>query len=370
MVAVDRSRVIDTFLDLCALRSPSYEEGPVRDYVRVALDAIGVPVSEDARGNLYARLNGVSHLEPLFLCSHMDTVPVPEGPAVTPRRSGGTIRSGGSTILGGDDKQGVAAALEMARLAMAHPGVGRGIDLVFTVEEEVGSLGSRDIDSERIRARQGYNLDGETPPGTAIHRAPRKARYIATVRGRSTHAALDPEGGINAIAAAAAIISRLPLGAPDRHSTANVGTITGGRQTNVVPGETTFTGEIRSFDAPAFAALRERTEAVAREAAAAAGASVSVEWEEVYDRYEVSPGEPCVQWFDAAVRAAGLTPSLLTSRGGGDANQLNNKGLRCVVFGLGMHEIHSVEEYVDEAEYLTAVELLASIVFPPAAAVS
>lgn len=364
MVAIDRERVLTTLVELCRLRSPSFEEGPVRRYIGEVAEELGLPVSEDQRGNLYLRLEGAPDLDPIFLCAHMDTVPVPAGAPIEVLRTGGRISSDGTTILGGDDKQGVAAALEMVRLAVENPGRSRGLDVIFTVEEEMGSLGSRDIEPERLRARQGYNLDGETPPGSAVSRAPRKARYTATVRGRSTHAALDPEGGINAIVVAARIIARLPLGAPDEHSTSNVGTITGGRQTNVVPGEAIFTGEIRSFDAAALEALRDRTEAVATEVASAAGASVSIEWEETYDRYDVAPDEPCVRWFGEACRAAGLNPRLLTSRGGGDANQLNNMGLRCIVFGLGMHEIHSVDEFVEEAEYLAAVELLASIVFP------
>lgn len=367
---IDREAVIGTLVELCEIRSPSFEEGPVRDYLRSAVETLGLKVSEDSRGNLYIRVDGNPDLEPIFLVAHMDTVPVPEGVPVRVVRAEGRIAGDGTTILGGDDKQGVAAALEMLRIAVEHPGSGRGLDVVFTVEEEMGSLGSRDIEPDRIRARQGYNLDGETAPAAAISRAPRKARYTATVTGRSSHAALDPDGGINAILVASQIIAALPLGAPDQYSTSNVGTIVGGRQTNVVPDQLRFTGEIRSFDAHAFERLREKTESTAQTIALAAGARVSFDWEETYDRYEVGPQEPCVRWFAEACRNTGLDPQFLSSRGGGDANQLNSKGLRCIVFGLGMHEIHSINEYVVEDEYLRAVDLLASIVFPDAVAIS
>jgi tripeptide aminopeptidase len=362
--AVDRERVLTTLIDLCEIRSPSFSETPVREYVRSAIMSLGLTVDEDRRGNLYVHLPGREDLDPLFLASHMDTVPVPEGASVCVIRENGRIESDKTTILGGDDKQGIAAALEMIRLAVAYPGTHRGIDAIFTVEEEMGSLGSRDVEVDRITARQGYNLDGETPPGTAITRAPRKARYTVTVRGRSSHAALDPERGINAIINAARIVRQLPQGAPDEHSTANVGTISGGHQTNVVPDTATITGEIRSFDEDSFNRLRGQIDTVVSEIDTAGEGSVSVAWEETYNRYEVSPAEPCVRWFSEACTAQGIETAYLTSRGGGDANQLNNNGLTCIVFGLGMHEIHSVDEYVVEDEYLAAVELLRSIVFP------
>jgi len=363
-VTIDPDRVIATLVELCEIRSPSFSEHPVREYLRQAVESLGFPVGEDRRGNLYVNVPGRDDLEPLFLASHMDTVPVPEGRAVQVIRRGGRIETDRTTILGGDDKQGIAAALEMLRLAAAHPGAHRGIDAIFTVEEEMGSLGSRDIEVERVTAKQGYNLDGETPPGSAITRAPRKGRYTVTVRGRSSHAALDPESGVNAIIIAAGIVSRLPQGAPDEHSTANVGTISGGRQTNVVPDTTIVTGEIRSFRNDSFEYLRKTIDAVIANADAVSPGTVSIEWEETYDRYEIDPSEPCMRWFTDACHAAGIDPAFHTSRGGGDANQLNNRGLTCIVFGLGMNEIHSVDEYVIEEEYLRAVALLTSIVFP------
>ena len=378
-MTIDRGRVITTLVELCGLRSPSGEEHPVREYVRAAVAELGFAVTEDARGNLYVRTSGPDRWEPLFLCSHMDTVPVPSDAEVTVVRENGRISSDGATILGGDDKQGIAAALEMLRLAAAHPEAHRGIDAIFTVEEEVGGRGSRDLEVERVRACQGFNLDGETEPGSAINRAPQKARFTATVSGRSSHAALEPEAGINAIVVAAKIVAALPLGAPDPVSTSNVGTIGGGRRTNVVPDHAVFTGEIRSFDPDAFNALCDQFDAIADEVAKANGATVKIEWEQTYGRYHVDESEPCARWFieayrewaDGKAHGSGRNrntlpenPRFLTSRGGGDANQLNNKGLRCIVFGLGMHNIHSVDEYVVEAEYLSAVDLLAAIVFP------
>jgi tripeptide aminopeptidase len=363
--AIDRERLLTTLVELCELRGPSREEGLVRAYVRERLSSLGLEPAEDSRGNLYVKTpDSGNGLEPVFLCAHMDTVPVPAERKVTVIREDGRIRSDGTTILGGDDRQGVAALLEMLRLAVHTPEVARPIDGIFTVEEELGSLGSRDVDAGRVRARQGYNLDGESHPGSVIHAAPRKGRFTMTVHGRSSHAALDPDAGINAIAVAADIIGELPLGKPSPSATSNVGTITGGRQTNVVPDEVSFTGEIRSPEDEEFETLRSRFEEIAQRVAGRWGSSVSAEWEETYRAYRVDREEPCARWFIEACEGRGLSPEFLSSKGGGDANQLNNLGLRCVVLGLGMHNIHSVDEYVVEDEYVEAVELLSDIVFP------
>jgi tripeptide aminopeptidase len=365
-VTIDRNRVLSTLIELCEIRSPSREEQPVREYVRARLTAMGLTATEDDRGNLYVQTHPDAQPGPeaLFLCAHMDTVPVPDGKRVTVVRAGGRISSDGTTILGGDDKQGVAALLEMLELAVRNPDQARPLDGIFTVEEELGSLGSRDLRADRVRARQGYNLDGESRPGTVIHAAPRKGRFRMTVHGRSSHAALDPEAGINAIAVASEIITAFPLGKPTETSTSSVGTVSGGRQTNVVPDTVEVTGEIRSPDNAEFERIRSQFDEIAGRVAEGRGARVTMEWEETYRAYHVDESEPCARWFSAAARARGLEPEFLASRGGGDANQLNNLGLRCLVFGLGMNNIHSVDEYLVEDDYVEAVELLSDIVFP------
>ena len=298
----------------------------------------------------------------LFLSSHMDTVPV-EGKVTVVRRDG-RISSDGTTILGGDDKQGVAAAIEMARLCRENPDSHRGLELIFTVQEEIGSRGGAGVEASRLKADTGFNLDGETAPGTVIRKAPHKERFICQVEGRSSHAALEPEDGINAILLASRIIAALPLGVPGPLSTSNVGMIRGGKQVNVVPDRAEFEGELRSFSLDEFEEIRSRMEDICRETAEQEGGEASLEWQLCYKAYEVAEEEPCALWFKEACRQQNIEPVFVSSRGGGDSNQLNNLGLRNLVFGLGMHNIHSVDEYLEEEEYCSGVELLARTVFP------
>ena len=350
-VTVNSERLLNTLMELCRITSPSGREEGVSDYIRTKLRTLGLEAETDETGNLYVS-SASNPKQPLFLSSHMDTVPVPQGKEVRVIRKDGRICSDGSTILGGDDKQGVAAALEMLSLCRENPGLHRPLEVIFTVKEEVGSLGSGAVDPSRLKSRDGFNLDGETAPGSVIHRAPYKEKFICRVEGISSHAALAPLEGINAIVIASRIISRLPLGEPGPESTSNVGVIHSGIQTNVVPGRAVFEGELRSFKAAEFEEIRKDFIRICQEEAESSGGKADLEWIPCYKSYDVGPGENCSLWFLEACKKQNIKPEFVSSRGGGDSNQLNNKGLRNLVFGLGMHNIHSDDEYLIEEEYI------------------
>ena len=231
-----------TLIDLCRIPSPSRQEAAIATYIRTAVAALGLRVEEDDAGralgsdtgNLIIQTEGVG--EPLFLSAHMDTVPpAPVDGQVPVIVDGDRVHTGGQSILGGDDKAGIAVALEALRYAVAHPASTRPLDVVFTIQEEQGARGADHLDPHRIRARQGFNLDGDTPVANAIHRAPHKARFYIEALGRTAHAAVNPEDGINAIKAIGAIAAALPTGKLDENSIANLGKIEGGGVINAVP---------------------------------------------------------------------------------------------------------------------------------------
>jgi tripeptide aminopeptidase len=206
-----------------------------------------------------------------------------------------------------------------------------------------------------------FNLDGESPPPSIITGAPTKEQFTCTVRGRAAHAALEAEQGKNAICRAAAIILKLPQGRVDRESTANIGLIQGGKQTNVVPGLASFTGEVRSFSPRRFGELKDEITRICREANTG-GYEVEISWEHTYDGYQLGEDEDIVRRFKKACLDRGLTPRLLTSPGGGDANNLNAGGIKTVVFGVGMHDIHSPRESLVLDEFYRAAALLEAAV--------
>jgi len=277
---------------------------------------------------------------------------------------GDRVHTDGRSVLGGDDKLGIAAALELI-LSIAEDGqsLPRSLDVVFTVQEERGAKGACYFDASWLRAVQGYVLDGEGPVGSAITKAPTKYRYSIDVRGRRSHAAVDPDAGRNAVAAAGDIAARMPLGRPSHTSTANVGSMSGGGPSNIVPDNAQLVGEIRSFDPAEIVQLQDQIQSVAEEVAVAREVSAKVTWEHLYDAYQIAAGEACLALFSEHCRNSGNAPRLMSSLGGGDANAFNNKGLRSIVYGLGMHNIHSRDEYALFSELEAATVLLFQIVF-------
>lgn len=368
--AVNKERLVSILVDLCKIPSPSGNEHLVAEYIRNYAVNYGLEVNEDKAGiklngscgNLIISVPGDKR-EGLFLSSHMDTVKVPEVEEIPVIKTKDRLKTDGSSILGGDDKAGIAAALEILTLSMENPGGNRPLDLIFTIKEEQGALGSGFFDPDRIKAVTGFNLDGETPPYTAISKAPYKTKYRCVVNGKAAHAAVNPEDGINAVQIAGSIVSALPTGRLDEKSTANISKISGGGPTNVVPDKVIIEGEARSFEKETLYSLKKKIEQICIKESLKAGGSAEVLWEDLYDGYSVDRQEMSCLLFTKACKAMGKEPVFLSSPGGGDSNQFNNKGMRNLVFGLGMHNIHSTDEYLLLDEYFEAVNLLKEIVF-------
>jgi len=362
MKKIDTERLINNLLDLCRIPGPSGQEEGVAEFIRKYAVDNGFNIVHDSDVMILKAVS--THSDKIFLSAHLDTVPVETDWPVPVFRKNGTICTDGRSILGGDDRAGVAIAIEMLHLCRENPDSHRSLEVVFTRNEELGCLGSRNFDSSLLEARTGFNLDGETPPGTVINRAPFKEKFRAVVKGKSAHAALDPEAGINAVVIAASIISKLPSGQLDTETTANTGFIEGGGQSNIVPDKCSFSGELRSFSKGKFEEWKEKFISVIQHDSLPEGSSCELEWEYCYGGYHVPETASCSLWFSKACSIEGLNPVFITSPGGGDSNNFNNGGLQNLVFGIGMHYIHTSSEYILEKELVQAADILNNIIFP------
>jgi tripeptide aminopeptidase len=356
-----RERLVETFMRLAKIDSPSRREGAVARFLVAELEAIGWDAAEDLSGpecgNVIARLAGDQALEPLLFTSHMDVVMPCLG--VQPRVVDGVLCSAGDTVLGADAKASVAALLEMARLLAGAAEARRPpVEVVFPCGEESGHLGAKALDVSRLRARRAFVLDGLTPVGTIIVAAPTYYAFTIRVLGRAAHAGVEPERGVSAITAAAQALTKLPWGRLDESTTTNVGTIEGGSGRNAVAAEMRLEGEVRSHvperAASAIRAIRDTFESTAAEA----GAHADVDVQQLYDGYELAEDNIVVvlaRRAFASVDGGGLS-TLLRSGGGSDANELNVRGITACVLGIGAEACHSVHERISiaEIELLTA----------------
>lgn len=350
-----QARLEARLVALCAIPSPTFHERRVADVLRDDLEALGLTVQEDGAGralggdtgNLICELPGGRPAR-IALMAHMDTVPpVPEVP-LAPRVDGDRVHTGGEQILGADDKAGVAIAVELMSRLVEVPFERRPTVLaVFTVAEERGLLGARQLDVAALAADFAYVLDGEVPVGEVIATAPFKEALEIVVTGRRAHAALEPEQGTNAIAAAARVVDVFPLGRSTDTFVANLGRIEGGTATNVVPDEVRLDGEMRSFSEEELDAMFARFRDAARAAVAELGARIEIRRRRLYEGYDVPLDAPSLRRLrHAEPELEGAAFAKVRSIGGSDTNILVGKGLEAVDVGIGMHEIHSKDEWI------------------------
>lgn len=361
MIQAERLKAL--FLELVRIDSHSRREGRIASRLARDLEELGAQVVFDdaaakldgETGNLIARLPGTVEAPALLLCAHMDTVSPGEG--VKPLIEGDVIRTDGTTVLGGDDKSGLAIICECVRVCrergLRHPP----LDVVFTVCEEVGLLGARHLDLGLVRARRGLVFDSDAV-GFCFTRAPGANHLEIVVHGRAAHAGMAPERGVSAIRVAAEAIAAMRLGRIDAETTANLGRIEGGRATNIVPDEVRVRGEARSHDLGRLAAQTEHMRRCFEEAAARhPGARVEVSVEGAYEPMDVPADAPILRIVKAAAERTGRTLTVAGMGGGCDANILNRRGLEVVNLGTGMRDIHTTSEWLRVSDMVAAAEV-------------
>jgi tripeptide aminopeptidase len=365
------SRLHETFVRLCEIRSPTGEEREVADTVAAELRALGLEVSEDdaagpaeaGAGNLLARIPGSGEGWVMF-CAHLDTVP--HRGRVEVLEDEGVFRSRGDTILGADNKAAVAVFMELvARAAETTPALG--IELVLTVAEEQGLRGAKAFDTAALRSRCGFVLDHAGPVGEVVVATPTQQKILADFRGVEAHAGIRPEDGASAIAAAAAAVSRMPLGRLDEGTTANVGRISGGTSGNVVPGHCWLHAEARSLDASRAAEVAGEISDACTWGASEHGCDVDVRIEELFRGYELPLDSAALALAEAGLRGAGLEPARVAIGGGSDANVLRRDGFDCVLLSNGTDAVHTADEMVPAHSLDKMLEVCEGIVAAAAA---
>ncbi len=355
---------------LCAIPSPSRDEGAVADLVREELTALGASISEDdAAARLPAGCNNIIARfaptvseggVPIALCAHLDTVPN-RGP-IDVVVENGFLTNRNDDILGGDNKSAVAAILVAVRRVVAEQRPHAGIELVFTPCEEIGLRGAAHFDPSRLMATMAFVFDHTGPLGGIVTAAPSLRKITAEFVGRTAHAGIVPEQGRSAIMAAARAIGRMPHGRIDATTTANIGTIAGGTATNVVAERCTVTAEARSLDEVVLSQqVMEMLDALTW---AATECEVDLETRVVneFTGYRLSSSDPQVRLAKAALLRCGLEPAEVSTGGGSDTNAFLKNGLRSVNLCNDMVDVHTGSERIAIASVEQTVEVALALI--------
>jgi tripeptide aminopeptidase len=365
--------LFNRFARLCEISSPTGEERAMADAVAGELQGLGLEVFEDdsataaraGAGNVIARLPGASD-EWVMFCAHMDTVP--EGGKIEVALEDGVFRSKGDTILGADNKAAVAVLMELAARHVAADGAPRcGIELVFTVAEEDGLRGAKELDTDALRARRGFVLDHASPIGEIITAAPTYKKLLADFEGTEAHAGIRPEDGHNAILAAAMAISGMALGRLDPETTANIGVVEGGTASNVVAGHCHVDGEARSLDDARVSEVIGSMVDSCTWAASEHGCDVDVDVVEMFRGYRLPSNSAALALGRRALARCGHEVKEVATGGGSDANALAVKGYDCALLANGTEANHTPAESVAASRLIEMLAVCDAIVEEAAA---
>lgn len=364
---VDSEKLLQTFLDLVRLDSPSGKEELVRDYLIQYLQALGLPSQVDQAGNVIVSVPAekASTNTTLLMTGHMDVVPPCLGvkPVIEGQGDDRLIRSAGDTVLGADDKSGLAPMLEALTLTLNHQLPRPNLLFLFTTREEVLLSGAKEMDPKLYRHSDfAIALDHTGEQGTIIHEAPTYIKFKITVHGKSVHAGIMPEKGINAIQLLSWALERLSFGRLDENTTSNIGFIKGGKATNIVPDLVWVEGELRGHDDARLEQEMERIQSTLHEVIdGVEGASFEFERQDCFYHYSTDPSEPAVQKVVQAAQSLDLPIHLIRTNGGSDVNIFAHHGVPGIVLSAGYIEPHSLNERVLLRDMVRCTQFLLAI---------
>ncbi len=360
--------IVDRFMQITAIPAVSLKERVIIDYLKKWLSDRNFTFIEDSAGeknggnagNLICKVPAnTNSTVTLLLSAHVDTV---SDSCANPVIDDGKVISSDPHILGADDRAGVNVLLEiLQRVAdrkIQHPN----LEIVFCVAEEIGLQGSRYLDYSLLSARHGINFDSSSPVGKVIVSAPNKVEFTIKITGQEAHAAIAPDKGVSAILAAAQVITALNQWQKPGDTVFNIGTVTGGGHTNVIPGKVLLHGEMRSFSrATIDENLARMDEIIARESSAA-GTTYQFEHILKYSDFNLAPESVAYQLSCAAITGLEVPFEPIRTFGGSDANNYNKHNIATVNLGMGYVNNHSHKEYISVDDLVLSAEIGVRIV--------
>jgi tripeptide aminopeptidase len=389
---------IDTQSDPAAACFPSTaKQLKLAELLVQELQAMGLTDAySDTNGYTYATIpSNISEDVPVIcFCSHIDTAPDCSGTGVKPilhkdytgapiilpddnsqvitteaypylkRHIGKSIiTASGKTLLGADDKSGVAIIMDMAHYLMTHPAIKHGdIKILFTPDEEVGR-GTEKLDLSKVGAHFGFTLDGGEV-GTFEDETFSADAATIVIDGVSAHPGYAKGKMINAIKIAAEIVAALPKDSWCPEATSGREGFVHPVDINGIQEKATIDFIVRDFDTAMLAVHEKKLFELAQNVVSKyQGATITCSVTEQYrNMKEIIDQHPHITSLaKAAYEKAGLTMLKEPIRGGTDGSRLSFMGLPCPNIFTGMQAIHSKHEWVGVTDMEKSVEVLVNI---------
>ncbi len=368
---LNKERSIQRFMELVQIDSVSLNELGVAQYLKEYFENLGYEVFEDMRskkavpkgntGNIVVRVPGKGAMaknDIIILQAHMDTVEPGNGVKPSITQDGRYVVSDGTTILGADDKAGIAQIMEVEAVLreqnLDHPP----LEFLFTICEEIGLFGSFNVDTELVKGRMAYVIDGGDGPGAAIIGGPDYYDITGTIYGKAAHAGMAPDTGISSIQVLSHAISNMKLLKVDEDTTTNIGRVHCDYPTNVVPEVTTFEMEVRSLDSNKAQAQLDHVKACLDDACEKFGARLDYHVSKSLSAYKLSDDNEVLKKYREMCERHQLDYRPIVMRGGTDVSGLVENGIDAICIATGGEFAHELTERLDIEEFLADTQQL------------
>ncbi|MCX7821567.1 MAG: M20/M25/M40 family metallo-hydrolase [Brevinematales bacterium] len=359
-----KERVVNEFIELVKIDSISLEEKKLFDYLndRIKCEKIFQEYSVEelgvSSGNLIIKIPAnTSNAKSIFFDAHVDTVEPGRGIIPIVKNDEGRIVSSGNTILGSDDKAAVAAMVVAIEEILKNNFPHGDIYFLFTSAEEIGLIGIKHFDFSIIRPDFGFVLDSHDKVGRIVVAAPYHYKYKINIKGKASHAGIEPDKGINAIKVAAKIVSKLPQGKINKDTVANVGTIEGGKATNIVAENCEISGEFRSHSTYFIDKTKRKIEKIISKYKKEV-IDIELDMKEMYKGFKYEINDDIVKYVTKALLSMGIKPIYEKSGGGSNTNIYNQNNIKALTLSIGMMNIHSTGEYIEIEDMVNLVKLI------------
>lgn len=357
---MNKERLLNTFLDLVKIYSPSRNEINVMKYITEKLEKLGVKYilhdhSAEYGGNtpvIIAKLEkncDDTNLKAISLSAHMDVVEPSKDLDVYVED--GLVKTRTETTLGGDDKGGVAIILETFESLVENNLPHNDVFAVITPSEEVGLLGAKSIKWEEIPdeftpAKDMLVLDNGGGADLVAVEGPCMYKINVHYEGASAHAGIEPEKGRSAILAMSNAIAKMKIGRLNDYTTSNIGSIISEFPTNVVPKDCKIRMEVRCLNEDEAKENVDNYVDIFEKTAKEFKVKCNIDIEYDYPPLKQIDGNVLLNRVLDAYNKVGVVAKPIKIGGGCDGNIYLKNGFNSVILGVGMYKIHTIEEYL------------------------
>ena len=324
------NKVVDIFLEIVTIDSPSGQEQGMIKYIKNWLDKVGLDYQVDSKGNILAKKPGIG--PPILFCVHMDTVE--PGKNINPVIKNNIIKTSGKTILGADNKVAVASLIAVVEETLSL----KSFELLFTVGEENGS-GLNNFSFDLIKSKVGFTFDSIKPIGSIILRSPYICLFEAGFNGKASHSS-TPENGINALIPAIKALKKIKVGKLDKgETTINIGLINGGTGANTIPEKVFIKGEIRSYQKKLFYHHLYKIKSIFKDA--------KLKVNGFSPGYSHKKSSIVIKKISKVYSHLNIKSLYHSYSPVSDANILNSKGIEVINLGDGVENAHTTNEQIN-----------------------